>query len=108
MRDTAVESPGISGPVTGTDPRLQFSRMRKTYGHTSAPVTLHSTEDARGLGIGTVFPELSLVPDSSVADHVAMATARHGSRLIRRRSKRNEFAKSITGEWVRTTCPNAS
>ncbi|WP_150954590.1 sugar ABC transporter ATP-binding protein [Microbacterium testaceum] len=60
------------------------------------PVTLESAAAARAAGIGTVFQELSLVPDLTVAENLELA-GRPGKRW--RRSHGEEEARRIAHEW---------
>src|SRR5262249_6944412 len=52
------------------------------------PVTFDSPSDAQAAGIGCIFQELSLIPDLSVADNIAISDPPRRFGIIDRRAQR--------------------
>lgn len=105
---------GDNGAGKSTLVKILSGVLRPTSGtilHDGAPVDLASTADARRLGIETVYQDLGLCQNLSVADNVFLGRERTRGigpfRLLHKRAMRDATAAALDGLAVNVPHPDA-
>jgi len=114
-RGETVALVGDNGAGKSTLVKILTGAIQPTEGeirYDDRPANIRSTDDARGLGVETVFQDLGLCNNLDVADNIFLGRERTWSfgplRFLDRRSMRRAAAEALSGLSINVPRPDAN